>query len=191
MNPERLLHCPSFRMCLWTTLILSISTRCWPFDIYLDEKVQLKIRPTGYHILWFGEYRTIQDYLFVSRATYLMFVNVNEATSLQWNLPVMTRIYPNLTVHGSILSSFLFKRRGNWIYSCLSICVLAERYGVKGQTLRKQYKEKISDYRNWDQLEHAHDYLLYPQTLENLSLDETHWAMECLYSSDNKAAKRP
>ena len=40
----------------------------------------------------------------------------------------------------------------------MSICVLAERYGVKGQTLRKQYKEKISDYRNWDQLEHAHDY---------------------------------
>ena len=28
----------------------------------------------------------------------------------------------------------------------MSISVLAERYGVKGQTLRKQYKEKISDY---------------------------------------------
>ena len=56
----------------------------------------------------------------------------------------------------------------------MSICVLAERYGVKGQTPRKQYKEKISDYRNWDQLEHAHDYLLYPENIgENLSLDET------------------
>ncbi len=56
----------------------------------------------------------------------------------------------------------------------MSICVLAERYGVKGQTLRKQYKEKISDYRNWDQLEHAHDYLLYPENIgETLSLDET------------------
>ena len=54
----------------------------------------------------------------------------------------------------------------------MSICVLAERYGVKGQTLRKQYKEKISDYRNWDQLKHAHDYLLYPENIgENLSLD--------------------
>ncbi len=73
----------------------------------------------------------------------------------------------------------------------MSICVLAERYGVKGQTLRKQYKEKISDYRNWDQLEHAHDYLLYPENIgENLSLDET-----CLSNGDvytiltNKAAK--
>ena len=73
----------------------------------------------------------------------------------------------------------------------MSICVLAERYGVKGQTLRKQYKEKISDYRNWDQLEHAHDYLLYPENIgENLSLDET-----CLSNGEvytiltNKAAK--
>ena len=58
--------------------------------------------------------------------------------------------------------------------------MLAERYGVKGQTLRKQYKEKISDYRNWDQLEHAHDYLLYPENIgENLSLDET-----CLSNGD-------
>ena len=62
----------------------------------------------------------------------------------------------------------------------MSICVLAERYGVKGQTLRKQYKEKISDYRNWDQLKHAHDYLLYPENIgENLSLDET-----CLSNGD-------
>ncbi|WP_259326623.1 transposase, partial [Phocaeicola vulgatus] len=52
-------------------------------------------------------------------------------------------------------------------------------------------KEKISDYRNWDQLEHAHDYLLYPENIgENLSLDET-----CLSNGDvytiltNKAAK--
>ena len=73
----------------------------------------------------------------------------------------------------------------------MSICVLAERYGVKGQTLRKQYKEKISDYRNWDQLKHAHDYLLYPENIgENLSLDET-----CLSNGDvytiltNKAAQ--
>ena len=73
----------------------------------------------------------------------------------------------------------------------MSISVLAERYGVKGQTLRKQYKEKISDYRNWDQLEHAHDYLLYPENIgEKLSLDET-----CLSNGDvytiltNKAAK--
>ena len=52
----------------------------------------------------------------------------------------------------------------------MSICVLAERYGVKGQTPRKQYKEKISDYRNWDQLEHAHDYLSLIHILNEASI---------------------
>lgn len=62
---------------------------------------------------------------------------------------------------------------------------------MKGQTLRKQYKEKISSYRKWEQSEHAHDYILYPENIgENLSLDET-----CLSNGDvytiltNKAAK--
>lgn len=56
--------------------------------------------------------------------------------------------------------------------------------------MRRQYKERISDYRSWDQYEHAHDYILYPDNLgEDLSLDET-----CLSNGDvytiltNKAA---
>ena len=78
----------------------------------------------------------------------------------------------------------------DWIYSCEHLCACRTLW-CKGQTLRKQYKEKISDYRNRDQLEYAHDYLLYPENIgENLSLDET-----CLSNGDvytiliNKAAK--
>lgn len=45
---------------------------------------------------------------------------------------------------------------------------------MNGQTLRKQYKEKISDYRNWKQLEHAEEYMLFPNNFgEDMSLDET------------------
>lgn len=56
----------------------------------------------------------------------------------------------------------------------VSINTLARRNGLDGQTLRKQYKEKISGYRTWDQLSHAEDYLLFPKNLgEHLSLDET------------------
>lgn len=40
--------------------------------------------------------------------------------------------------------------------------------------MRKQYKEKISDYRNWEQLEHAEEYMLFPENFgEDMSLDET------------------
>ena len=81
------------------------------FDVYLDEKkVQLKEDKTNPDIrsYVFGEYRTIQDILFVVAPLISMFVNVNGLTSLPMKSSVMTRIYPNLTVHGSILSSFLF-----------------------------------------------------------------------------------
>jgi transposase len=45
---------------------------------------------------------------------------------------------------------------------------------LNGQTLRKQYKEKISDYRNWEQLEHAEEYMLFPNNFgDDMSLDET------------------
>ncbi|NDV97619.1 DDE transposase, partial [Dysgonomonas sp. 521] len=56
----------------------------------------------------------------------------------------------------------------------MSINTLAVRNGLKGQTLRKQYKEVISDYRSWEQLEHAQDYILFEENLgADLSLDET------------------
>lgn len=45
---------------------------------------------------------------------------------------------------------------------------------MNGQTLRKQYKDVISGYRNWEQLEHADEYVLFPENIgADLSLDET------------------
>ncbi len=55
---------------------------------------------------------------------------------------------------------FFFKREIET--TSVSVSTLAARKGLKGQTLRKQYKEKISDYRNWEQLEHAEEYMLFP-----------------------------
>ena len=56
--------------------------------------------------------------------------------------------------------------------------------------MRKQYKEKISTYRSWKQLNHAEEYVLYPENIgSDMSLDET-----CLSNGDvytiltNKAA---
>lgn len=54
------------------------------------------------------------------------------------------------------------------------------RNGLNGQTLRRQYKEKISGYRSWNQLDHAEEYILYPENLgTDMSLDET-----CLSNGD-------
>lgn len=67
---------------------------------------------------------------------------------------------------------------------------MGERNGVNGQTLRKQYKEKLSDYRSWELLWHADEYVIFPGNIgQDMSLDET-----CLSNGDvytiltNKAA---
>lgn len=72
----------------------------------------------------------------------------------------------------------------------MSISTLAARNGLNGQTLRKQYKEKISGYRSWDQLSHAEEYVLYPQNLgADMSLDETSLSNGEVYTIlTNKAA---
>jgi len=61
---------------------------------------------------------------------------------------------------------------------------------LKGQTLRKQYKEKISDYRNWEQLAHAEEYMLFPNNFgKDMSLDETTLSNGEVYTIlTNKAA---
>ena len=72
----------------------------------------------------------------------------------------------------------------------MSISTLGERHGLNGSTLRKQYKEKLSGYRSWDQLDHADVYVIFPENIgPDMSLDET-----CLSNGDvytiltNKAA---
>jgi transposase len=39
--------------------------------------------------------------------------------------------------------------------------------------LQRHYKKKISGFKDWEQLNHAEDYLIYPENIgENLSIDE-------------------
>ena len=111
MKPERLLRAILPDVLIDNFDIVNFDKSADRFDIYLDEKkVQLKEDKTNPDIIsyGFGEYRTIQDYPIRGRALISMSVNVNGLTSLPMKSSAMTGIYPNLTVHGSILSSFLF-----------------------------------------------------------------------------------
>ena len=68
--------------------------------------------------------------------------------------------------------------------------MIASRNGLNGQTLRKQYKERISGYRTWGQLGHAEEYMLFPDNFgADLSLDETSLSNGEVYTIlTNKAA---
>lgn len=51
---------------------------------------------------------------------------------------------------------------------------LEEFYHIDGHTFEKQYKEVLSGFRQWDQLEHAAEWLLFPENVgPRLAIDES------------------
>ena len=51
---------------------------------------------------------------------------------------------------------------------------LEKFFYVSGDQLGQQYKEHLSDFENWDQKEHAEEWILFPEnTGTHMSLDET------------------
>ncbi|MEK6555768.1 MAG: transposase [Bdellovibrionota bacterium] len=54
---------------------------------------------------------------------------------------------------------------------------------MKGQTLQRHYKQKISGFKTWEQLPHAEDYLIYPENItKHLSIDEVSLSKGELYT---------
>ena len=68
---------------------------------------------------------------------------------------------------------------------------LGEYFQIDGKLLQQQYKEHISDYKSWEQREHASQWMVFPDnTGVRLSIDETALSNGELYTIvTNKAAK--
>lgn len=68
---------------------------------------------------------------------------------------------------------------------------MANFYGVNPRSLHRQYKDYLSDFKAWDQKNHATDWLLFAKNLgSHLSLDETAFSNGDLYTIiTNKKAK--
>lgn len=68
---------------------------------------------------------------------------------------------------------------------------LEKFFHINGDQLGQQYKDFLSDYRTWDQKEHAHQWLIFPQNIgPRLSIDETSLSNGELYTIlTNKDAK--
>lgn len=55
-----------------------------------------------------------------------------------------------------------------------SIKVLADFCHMKSKTLNDYYKESLSNYRSWDQLSYADEYMYFKDNFgESISIDET------------------
>jgi transposase len=64
-------------------------------------------------------------------------------------------------------------------------------YGVSGKKLQRQYKDHLSDFKDWKQKKHAKKWLIYPENIgPYLSIDETALSKGELYTIiTNKEAK--
>jgi hypothetical protein len=65
----------------------------------------------------------------------------------------------------------------------LSSKSLEKHYYIDGDQLGQQYKEHLSDQHQWDQRDHAEEWMLFPDNLgEYLSIDETSLSNGELYT---------
>ena len=73
----------------------------------------------------------------------------------------------------------------------IPIVTIARLNGVNGRSFTKLYKDRLSGYREWAQLEHAEEYVLHGSNIgEDLSIDETSLSNGEVYTVvTNKAAK--
>lgn len=64
-----------------------------------------------------------------------------------------------------------------------TISNIASYYGVKNKTLQRHYKHNVSGFKQWEQLPHAEDYLIYPENITSqLSIDEVSLSKGELYT---------
>ena len=68
---------------------------------------------------------------------------------------------------------------------------LEKHYFIDGDQLGQQYKDHLSDYHQWEQKEHAQEWMIFPDNVgEQLSIDETSLSNGELYTIvTNKAAQ--
>lgn len=72
--------------------------------------------------------------------------------------------------------------------SCKSV---GEYFNLDGKLLEEQYRDHLSGFHHWEQLEHSSDWLIYPENIgPYLSIDETSFSQGELYTIlTNKDAK--
>jgi len=64
-----------------------------------------------------------------------------------------------------------------------TMSTIASYYQVRGEKLQRHYKHKVSGYKEWNQLSHAEEYLVYPENMgESLSIDEVSLSKGELYT---------
>jgi len=67
---------------------------------------------------------------------------------------------------------------------------IASYFQVSSDKLQRHYKHHVSEFKQWDQLSHADDYLIFPENItDKLSIDEVSLSKGELYTFKNTGVK--
>ena len=101
-------------------------------------------------------------------------------TGKSFSIPIDLDIVAKGTRYSKGIWSFLKETYGDVPVTCHT---LEEFYHIDGHTFEKQYKEVLSGFRQWEQLEHADKWLLFPENIGPcLAIDESSLSNGELYT---------
>ncbi len=101
-------------------------------------------------------------------------------TGKSFSIPIDLDVVAKGTRYSKEFGAFLKKRMETSPVTCRT---LEEFYHIDGHTFEKQYKEVLSGYRNWEQLSHAGEWMLFPENMgPYLAIDETSLSNGELYT---------
>ena len=101
-------------------------------------------------------------------------------TGKSFSIPIDLDIVAKGTRYSREFGAFLKRRMETSPVTCHT---LEEFYHIDGHTFEKQYKEVLSGFRQWDQLEHAAEWLLFPENVgPRLAIDESSLSNGELYT---------
>ena len=105
---------------------------------------------------------------------------IDTRTGKSFCIPIDLDVVAKGTRYSKEFGAFLKKRMETSPVTCRT---LEEFYHIDAHTFEKQYKETLSGYREWDQLEHADEWLLFPENIgPRLAIDESSFSNGELYT---------
>ena len=153
--------------------------------IHLDErdlhdKEWHDFRPNG-----FTEAHCINDFTICDRKVIL---HVRRRRWLDGNGKYMILPHESLTAPGTSYSKEFADALKKYLDTYpIPARSLEQYYKINGETLEKNYKEHLSGLREWDQLEHADNWILQEENIgEYLSIDESMHAHDLFTFLSNK-----
>lgn len=101
-------------------------------------------------------------------------------TGKSFSIPIDLDVVAKGTRYSKEFGVFLKETYGASPVTCHT---LEEFYHIEGYAFEKQYKEVLSGFRQWDQLDHADEWLLFPENVgPRLAIDESSLSNGELYT---------